>query len=428
MARSDANGKKRKRASDGDSQPRKRSSTIDPDDGRPDVAYCAHKPLLPEDASRILLILEKYVHLALSRSLSSWSFRLDNQGLLERTFPLQGNERNDRSLRSLLEEAEAHSLTVLRVRDYLCLCLPFSLKNYHFQTAVNNLLPISSHPRSRPSAPAAQQARFVHTALSLIDQASYYNVPLPDASFDQIEKQVADTSYSLQGRKYALLQHLPTGEYWSSLNSVAETDLKDLPTGHAELVSILPDPPSTSTQPIPTLGAYALKVPEVYVPPRSLPLRRGSFLDYGDNTSFAPTFDTDAGEVDQAEVAQFYWWREQSKRARDERMKQQMRNGLEPSMFAPSEDVEMDDVERPAANGVVHEEDLDPTEKWKDILSPEDLAALRSGLQDLDLERQVQILLDHNTRAIERLEELQATRISQGGIPIEGSEEWNTGT
>jgi hypothetical protein len=44
---------------------------------------------------------------------------------------------------------------------------------------VRHLLPISSHPRSRPSTPATQQLGFCNLALSLLEEASFNSVPLP---------------------------------------------------------------------------------------------------------------------------------------------------------------------------------------------------------------------------------------------------------
>ncbi|KAH8834927.1 hypothetical protein DL96DRAFT_1572289 [Flagelloscypha sp. PMI_526] len=370
--------KKRKRDSDADSHPRKRSSTVEPEDRESETTFSGDKPLRSEDAAKILVILEN----------------LDNQGLLERAFPLQGNEQNDKSLRTLLEEADETPLWVLR-------------------NAVNNLLPISTHPRSRPSAPAAQQAQFVQMALSLLDQSSRYNVPLQ--SFPEFSSPIDDSASAPQaasGRKYALFQKLPTGEYWSSLNGLADTNIKDLPTGHAELVAILPDPPLVSSHRVPTLGTYTPPAYPKFQQPSSRLPPHGSFIDYGSNTSFSPCFETSIGsEIHQDELAQFLYFRDESRRAKARRLKEKMLRELgkdavtnpQVATVSPSTDIDMKDVAQLNA------------ERWKGVISEEDMTALHSSLDTLEIEKQVQTLLDHNTKAL-----------AQGGIPAEGSEEWDT--
>src|SRR6202044_3682340 len=110
-----------------------------------------------------------------------------------------------------------------------------------------------------------------------LDQASFHSVPIPldlesfFPSASEIHDTTNDTDIKSNSkgksksksptsepapapafkRKYALMQKLSGGEWWTSINSdlgaptVDGKALKDLPTGHAELVAILPSP-STS--------------------------------------------------------------------------------------------------------------------------------------------------------------------------------------
>ncbi|KAJ2956701.1 hypothetical protein NUW54_g14647 [Trametes sanguinea] len=119
---------------------------------------------------------------------------------------------------------------------------------------LKHLYPISYHPRSRPSEPAAQQRRFCDLAISLLDQASQHNAPVPlsaESIIPNSETPDADDAATtpqaspsgVHPRKYALVQHLPTGDWWTSASSTPpatdaeEVDLKSLPTAKAELVA-----------------------------------------------------------------------------------------------------------------------------------------------------------------------------------------------
>jgi hypothetical protein len=77
------------------------------------------------------------------------------------------------------------------------------------------------------------------------------------------------------------------------------------------------------------------------------------------------------------------------------------------------------------------EESLDDDEEVLDgLLSKEQIASLKSVFKSLELENAVQELLDRNTKALRRLEELQRQRLmKEGGFHAveEGSEEWDTG-
>ena len=226
-------------------------------------------------------------------------------------------------------------------------------------------------------------------------------------------------------RKYALMQKFPSGEWWSSLNSdiISQgTDLKNLSTGHAELVAIFPAPSSSSLPPEPrTLKHYtSSRTPSgtsTPVPPKHRYVSRGSFLDYGPYSSFAPTFDQGGREIGRTVYGEVLW-RERGNRLR-------MR-ALKKKKLAESHlpDVIMEEpgpTEQGSSGGVDWHETL------KDFLS---VSSLQTALDDLEVQDSMQELLERNAKALARLEELQLRRYgdSAGSKPVEvGSEEWEIG-
>ena len=246
----------------------------------------------------------------------------------------------------------------------------------------------------------------------------------------------------LRKRKYALMQKLPSGEWWTSLNSDAASlfsdgsDCKNLPTAHAELVAILPlaPPPKASGSSIPTLGSLSRKL---HTKKPTLPgprhLSAGSFLDYGPNSSFAPSFEQDGTEVGRFTLGEVMWSRLRRKRV-ESTSKAYTRRKRQPS--APIEDVQMTD-DPPNENRAQQCDDemgresgiqqfaLDPQ------LAPDQVASVQEFMGTLELEVAIQELLDRNKRALTRLEELQLQRLggeNGGESQVEvGSEEWDIG-
>ena len=344
------------------------------------------------------------------------------------------------------------------------------------QSAVQRLLPISSHPRARPSIPAAQQLSFCNLALSLLDQASFHSVPIPldletilpsappiydvtddttdiksDAKGKSKSKSPSCPTSQLSPtlafkRRYALMQKLSGGEWWTSINSefgapsVDGKALKDLPTAHAELVAILPSPSTFAsrpdlTVPIPNLGSYAKKPPG----PKSRlmgPRRTscGSFLDYGPYTSFAPSFEGEGVEVGRMTLGETVWRWEERKR---ERQIETFKIGtIVETGEEVTEDVNMDEFQNESMDEVSetasHKDIVNAAEDGLEgLLPPNEVATIKAALCTLELEDAVNELLERNRRALTRLEQLQRLRIDveDGGSSVaeEGSEEWDTG-
>ncbi|KAG1757945.1 hypothetical protein EDB19DRAFT_1659956 [Suillus lakei] len=400
----------------------------------PELDHVADVPLDTPIAQKVLEVLEM----------------VDSQGLLDRVFPLPATNLSEPStsksqtgtcsLRTLLTESSQHPLRVLH-------------------SAVQNLFPVAHQARSRSSSPNALQLRFCNLAISLLNQASFHSVPLP-LDIESIipvnpDPCAADTpplspslpdklSHAGQGKRYALMQRLPSGTWWSSLGSDLLTDskeFKDLQTANAELVAILPSPSSlaysdatckstitlTDTQAPMTLGAYVPKKPPGH---RSkLPGPRhvscGSFLDYGPYASFAPSFDQEGVETGREALGEVLWrWEDRKKGWAAEKA----RAAEEAAQCSPMEGLTEDD-EKEQSNVIDPSLEEDSEEALDGLLSKEQVATLKSVLKSLELEDAVEELLDRNTKALRRLEELQRQRLTkEGGFhPVEeGSEEWDT--
>ncbi|KAJ7480131.1 hypothetical protein B0H11DRAFT_1808616 [Mycena galericulata] len=381
--------KKRKRTSDSADEPAQKLQRTET------TPYAAALPIDPDHAHKIIHVLQM----------------IDSQGLLDRVYPLEQSTRTY-SLRNLLENSQEHTLSTLR-------------------TAVENLEPISIHPRAAAPAPAAQQQRFCDVALSLLEQASFHPVSLEVESFlpqdpgddDEPSKPVATSN-----KRYALMQHLPSGDYWTSANLPLSTapetgpaDLKDVPTGHADLVAIFPAPSAASTSALPKLASYNRQPAPSYDPPRQKypPAKRrvtcGSFLDYGPWASFAPSWDQNGREIGKMEVGEVY--AQKAQRYRETLQARQRTMELQQSVAEPPP---LPSPEAPEPPDV---------EALQDILAPDEIESLKSVLGSLELENAVQELLNRNRKALQRLGQLQVERLrAEGGRTSsvkEGDEEWD---
>ncbi|EIW86379.1 hypothetical protein CONPUDRAFT_140961 [Coniophora puteana RWD-64-598 SS2] len=387
------------------------------------ISFAGDDPIDPLDAQKILDVLES----------------LDDQGLLDRVFPLPSFDLSEPStstsqagtcsLRTLLRESSQHPLKVLHA-------------------AISSLLPESHQPRSQPS----KQLRFCTLALSLLDQASFRALPtnididviLGDAVQENAEEPVqalaTRTPIPGQKRKYALMQRLPTGNWWTSLSSDFAPDtenIKKIQTMNAELVAILPTASSDILKPEPVSGLRAsdASIPTTlgtYVPKKPPGLRsklpgprmlsRGSFLDYGPFSSFAPSFDQDGVEIGQTAYGEVLWDRLTS----ETKFKH---------LEYVHEDVQDMAVDQEVSSAETSDTVIDPAllgdasqkvEELDGILTQDQIKSLKVMLNDLDLEQSVQDLLDKNSRALRRLEQLQVERLKEGNPQVqEGSEEWD---
>jgi hypothetical protein len=221
------------------------------------------------------------------------------------------------------------------------------------------------------------------------------------------------------------MQKLPSGEWWTSLNSdiasLDGSDLKNLPTALAELVAILPSMSASeaSGASVPTLGSLSRKL---HTKKPTLPgprhISAGSFLDYGPNSSFAPTFEQDGVEVGQSALGEIMWSRLRRVESASKPIKQL------PS--ATTEDVQMTDDSPDDVRSQQRVRGTDQDGEQQIALAP-----IQDLMRTLDLEVAIQELLDRNNRALATLEDLQAQRLGgeNGGASVVevGSEEWDVG-
>ncbi|KAI0688058.1 hypothetical protein C8T65DRAFT_619697 [Cerioporus squamosus] len=391
-----------------------------------DLPSSGDVPLQDADAANILEVLEM----------------VDTQGLLDRVFPLSTDSVEGASSGS----SSTSSSTMFSLRALLKSPAQYPLRILH--AAIKHLHPISSHPRFRPSETTVQQLRFCELATSLLNQASLHNAPVPQGA----ESIIADTesdenatspssthepSAGVRPRKYALVQHLPTGDWWSSASSEVLTadgkgrDLKTLHAAKAELVSIFPAPSGQALAHKGTLGDYAAKRRgnPSYRPPQPRRVSCGKFLDYGPYASFAPYFDQDGVEVGRVGMGEVIFYQEMKRRLRS--LAKGKRRAFLGASDVAREDVIMEDVsssEDGTAAGSSRPEDT-LTKDLESLLSPEEVRSIKAALGSLEMEQAVDELLQKNAKALQRLEELQLQRLrAQGGgssVVEVGSEEWD---
>lgn len=317
------------------------------------------------------------------------------------------------------------------------------------QAAIKHLHPISSHPRFRPSETTSQQLRFCDLANSLLDQASRNNAPvflgadsiIADTAAEEhttSPSSTHDPAAGVRPRKYALVQHLPNGDWWSSTSSEVLTadgqnrDLKTLHTGKAELVSIFPSPSGQALAHKGTLGDYVVqRRPNQYRPPQPRRVSCGKFLDYGPYASFAPYFDQDGVEVGRIGMGEVIFYQEMKRRLRS--LAKGKRRAFLAANSVTSEDVVMEDAASSIEQSAVGPSQSDDsiTKGLESLLAPEQVSSIKMALGSLEMEQAVDELLRRNTKALQRLEELQLQRLrAQGGgssVVEVGSEEWDVG-
>lgn len=247
-------------------------------------------------------------------------------------------------------------------------------------------------------------------------------------------------------RKYALVQRLPNGEWWTSLNlDVPNADVKDLTelnTAHADLVAILPTP-AISSKPPPTLSSLELKgkTASKTKAPGHRRISCGAFLDYGPNTSFAPTFDSDGADLGVLSVSSVLWRKNEKEKMRKKAqiLAERYRKRLADSAREEEEKTttmevdgisEVTDVDKMTLTSREDQEREKEEELLKSVFG-EESSSVQNLLDSAACEENVTALLRNNAKALLRLEELQWSRLGgEGGgssTVEEGSEEWTIG-
>ncbi|PPQ98915.1 hypothetical protein CVT24_003546 [Panaeolus cyanescens] len=270
------------------------------------------------------------------------------------------------------------------------------------------------HRLASLSPTAEQQSNFCDLALSLLQQAATPNIHLNATCL------IPESPQPHQHRptpSYALVQHLPAGDWWSSLASVSDPVI--IQPANAEVVAILPTPSSSNDTPVPTLGSYFTKPFTLKKPVNSSRwLTAGSFLDYGLYSSFAPSFDQDGEDIGRRKLGEVLWYRKEKISMRKAlALATTPSETIDPALITPPSPAEQNTTAEPD-----HQLELEG------LLPPEEVELLKSTLRDLELEKAIQKLLDHNQKALSRLEQLQIQRLTKHPTSQaeEGSEEWDT--
>lgn len=234
-------------------------------------------------------------------------YSTDTDGLLDRLFNYPETSSHRVTIRSLLRDAPNYSLRFIR-------------------SAFNQLLPATSQPRALLATGAANQQRFVDLAQGLFNEISDRKansiVPKRDVTSFSEDEDEAEKLLPVEDRKrkYALVQRLPTGDWWSSATIPRDGDVgltrsaaKALSTKQAELVSIIPAQPIPADEmplfstlkpaPVPSVKSKEdLKKQSINLPNRTLPAPK--LLDYGVYSTFAPCFDSENTEVGNDQIHQ----------------------------------------------------------------------------------------------------------------------------
>ena len=285
---------------------------------------------------------------------------------------------------------------------------------------------------------------------------------IPDHQDTKITESTSSKAVNSRQRKYALVQRLPSGDWWTSSSAdVPGSDskaLKDLRTAHAELVSVLPSI-STPDASVPTLGEfYAGKrmLGKAKLPgPRYVSC--GAFLDYGPYASFAPSFDSEGADAGRTSLEEVYW------RKHEKGKMKQKATALVGRMHMLSTETDMDvdeadsvqkmhvvadvpqlpdsqtqrlDEDEPLPQSVPIDPALLEIDEAKSAVTtlslPEDeTKALQIMLDNLGREEAISDLLAKNAKALRRLEVLQHERLGgedgSSSTVSEESEEWKIG-
>lgn len=191
-------------------------------------ASSSDAPLAPADAERILLVLERSVCLNPSDSYLQTSSSLhsaDPANVLDLVHTTKGTAA---TLRQLLTNPSSTTLRALRDRIHQQAATPSPTTNTHHHHRASTSR-CAAHAKADPAL-----ARFYHLAQELIDDvaSSSASASYLDQSYNDTDGVVKANNNPLASPTYALYQHLPTGDYFTSAASgLSRADLKSLPRG-----------------------------------------------------------------------------------------------------------------------------------------------------------------------------------------------------
>jgi hypothetical protein len=319
--------------------------------------------------------------------------------------------------------------------------------------------------------------------LSLLDQASARSAapvsldtvlpPLPDGDESgTTSAKLKPASTAGRVTHYALLQRLPTGEFWTSISTDAgASTLPSLPTGHAELVAVLPGPSDTSGaegdgKPLPTLGSLNKRAlaPRLPIPlPSPQRLSTGAWTAYSAYGSFAPAYEGDGVELGKEEVHMLEWERMRKgkvremvalkrkawEEAREKVAAEELARAEKELAIAPTQEHQEEKTLDSEGDTQVEEVLVDPAlvtsarsstdegrknlveSALEGLMTPDEIAAIAATVEKLNLEASVDDLLEQNSKSLVRLQTLQFSRLTAPGggkskVAPE-TEEWKLG-
>ncbi|KAG9014029.1 hypothetical protein FRB94_000226 [Tulasnella sp. JGI-2019a] len=351
------------------------------------------------DAKHLLAILES----------------LDGADLLEQQFSLPSSSK-DANLSVCLRSMLAETTTTYSLRD--------------LSNAIHAATPktLSLSRATSHSQQATYEQNFVDTALGLLDQIASQHSGAIDPTRTNLDPDVGESTKSLaedrrSTKKYALYQQLPSGSFFTSAASMTPQEAASLPKGQASLVLIQPTVTLDSSL-LPKLGSYSRTLKPTPIFPNRLPTSRrvamGSFLDYGSYASFAPVFDSEAGELGDQDLADYLYSKQVRKAKRIPRATvSAMKDDGDIVMELNHQEKENKANAAAVASSSSSSFVIDPALEMED--------ELRAAMEQVQLETGIDDLLASNASAIQRLVQLQNERYKVGAKAPEvevGGEEW----
>lgn len=307
-----------------------------------------------------------------------------------------------------------------------------------------------------------EQQRFVELSSNLIDQALTRSglSKSMDVVLQGRDEQAPELDADERKRLYALVQRLPSGDWWSSATiprggsvGITRAEASALSTKQAELTMVVPSLPLLPSE-VPTLGTLkppVLKVAKdpgwqaTYLPQRKL--HAPKLLDWGTYMTFAPSYDATDCELGPGAAFQTTYESIVRRKARAARkqLEEKMRKNEEaerkehmPAVdpgdvemsvgLDPAENDHMDLVRSKAekeepehdisiAGEVVTGKHFSAHETVRQLhgfFSPDEAEALKEAFQQLELELGISELLHYIIISLQSLANMQRERLGAG--------------
>lgn len=308
-----------------------------------------------------------------------------------------------------------------------------------------------------------EQQRFVELSDNLLDQAltrSGFSKSM-DVVLQARDEQAPELDADERKRLYALVQRLPSGDWWSSATiprgggvGITRAEASALSTKQAELAMVVPSLPLLPSE-VPTLGTLkppVLKIAKdpgwqaTYLPQRKL--HAPKLLDWGLYMTFAPSYDATDCELGPGAVFQTTYESIVRRKARAARkqLEEKMRRNEEAERrehmpAVDSCDVEMSVGADPAENDLMdlavrakaekeepenvisiageevtgkHFSAHEAVRQLHGFFSPDEAEALKEAFQQLELELGISELLHYIIISLQSLVDMQRERLGAG--------------